>query len=324
MICRHSDDVRRQEVAGGDDARVRMGHARYLAVVDRLVGSSPVPGVSTASLRSMLRIVDTRIGHLVEIPSARRHLLGICVHLPVGDTGIGLMDLRALLVGDVLARTAELHGLPSRTFLTRPDLPQGQAEALGRAMSALGIHPPADAGVHRPNGTLCAAADVHVCAHGTAAQDAAGGVRIEVGRVGPASQERDAPDRAPGLLDAVAPEGTDPLAVRLLMLGHAYRTPVTVAGTALEEARRTLGDWRQLVADWAQEPSRPIPADVLRHAHDVLADDLGVPAVLDTLATVATRADVPAGAKFETFAFLDRVLGLDLAREVGHQHRAAT
>ena len=51
---------------------------------------------------------------------------------------------------------------------------------------------------------------------------------------------------------------------------------------------------------------------------------LGVPAVLDALATVATRADVPAGAKFETFAFLDRVLGLDLAREVGHQHRAAT
>ncbi|MFE1546955.1 hypothetical protein [Streptomyces sp. NPDC058718] len=111
--------------------------------------------------------------------------------------------------------------------------------------------------------------------------------------------------------------------MRLLVLGHAYRTPVTVAGTALEVARRTLGDWREVMADWAQEPSRPIPADVLRHAHAVLADDLGVPAVLDTLVTVATRADVPAGAKFETFAFLDRVLGLDLAREVGHQHRAA-
>ncbi|MEF9881340.1 hypothetical protein [Streptomyces sp. P9-A4] len=275
----------------------------------------------------MLRIVDTRSGHLVGIPSVRRHLLSICVHLPGGDAGIGLMDLRALLVGDVLARTAELHGLQSRTFLTGPDLPQEQAEALGRAMSALGIHPPADAGVHRPNGTLCAAADVHVCAYGTAAQDAVGGVRIEVGEVGPASTEGGVADRAhllaPGLLDAVTLEGTDPLAVRLLVLGHPYRTPVTVTGTALEEARRALRDWRQLVADWAQEPSRPIPADVLRDARDVLADDLGVPAVLETLADVATRADVPAGAKFETFAFLDRVLGLDLAREVGHQHRAA-
>jgi hypothetical protein len=28
--------------------------------------------------------------------------------------------------------------------------------------------------------------------------------------------------------------------------------------------------------------------------------------------------DVPAGAKFETFLFVDRVLGLELAREIGH------
>ncbi|MFE4617705.1 hypothetical protein ACFRJ7_16525 [Streptomyces sp. NPDC056747] len=278
----------------------------------------------------MLRIVDTRTARLVEIPSVRRHLLSICVHLPAGDVGFGLGDLRALLVGDVLARTAELHGLQSRTFRTMPDLPDlppEQAEALDRALSALGVHPPDTVGVHHPNRTLCAAADVHVHAYGTAAQDAVGGVRIDVGQVGPASGERGVPDRAhlpsPGLLEDVAPEGTDPLAVRMLMLGHGYRTPVVVTGTALEEARRTLGDWRQLVADWAQGPSRPIPADVLRHARDVLADDLGVPAVLDMLATVMTRADVPAGAKFETFAFLDRVLGLDLAREVGHQHRAA-
>lgn len=119
-----------------------------------------------------------------------------------------------------------------------------------------------------------------------------------------------------------APEGTDPLVVRMLLLGHAYRTPVTVTSAALAEARRMLRHWRQQVADWAQEPSRPIPADVLRQAHAALADDLGVPAVLDMLVSVVKRADVPAGAKFETFAFLDRALGLDLAREVGHQHPA--
>ncbi|MFD8210107.1 hypothetical protein ACFV2S_27355 [Streptomyces sp. NPDC059695] len=275
----------------------------------------------------MLRIVDTRTGRLVEIPSVRRHLLSICVHLPAGDAGFGLGDLRALLVGDVLARTVELHGLQSRTFRTVPDLPPEQAEALDRALSALGVHPPDTVGVHPPNGALCAAADVHVHAYGTTAPDAVGGVRIDVGRVGTAPEERGVQDRAPlpspGLLAAVAPEGADPLAVRMLMLRHAYRTPVVVTGTALEEARRTLADWRRLVADWAQEPSRPVPADLVRHAHDVLADDLGVPAVLDALLTVATDTDVPAGAKFETFAFLDRVLGLDLAREVGHQHQAA-
>ncbi|MDX2562674.1 hypothetical protein PV371_23875 [Streptomyces sp. TX20-6-3] len=275
----------------------------------------------------MLRIVDTRTGRLAEIPSVRHHLLSICVHLSAGDAGTGLPDLRSLLVGDVLARTAELHGLQSRTFLTAPDLPAERTEALGRAMSALGIHPPATVGVHQPNGTLCAAADAHVHAAGTAAQDVAGGVLVGVGRVGPAPGANDVPDdallRATGLPDALVPEGTDPLAVRLLLLGHAHRTPVTVTDATLDEARRTLGDWRRLVADWAQEPSRPVPADVLRHAHAVLADDLGVPAVLDMLTALVTRPDVPAGAKFETFALLDRVLGLDLAREVGHQHRPA-
>jgi cysteinyl-tRNA synthetase len=107
----------------------------------------------------------------------------------------------------------------------------------------------------------------------------------------------------------------------MLLLGHAYRTPVMVTDAALARARRTLRHWRQLVADWAQEPSRPIPADLLRQAHAALADNLGVPAVLDMLRSVERDAGVPAGAKFETFAHLDRVLGLDLAREVGHQHQ---
>ncbi|MBT2445617.1 hypothetical protein J7F03_00645 [Streptomyces sp. ISL-43] len=276
----------------------------------------------------MLRIADTRTGRFVEIPSGHRHLLRICVHLPVIDTGIGAAHLRAPLVGDVLARAAELHGLESRTVLTTPDLPHEQAQALDRASAALGIHPPATVGVHHLTEAFCATADVHLLAHGTAAQDAVGGAWIDVGQVSPAPPGGGAPGPgqghrpASGLLDEFAPEGADPLAVRMLLLGHAYRTPVTVSSAALAEARRTLRHWRQQVADWAQEPSRPIPADVLRLAHAALADDLGVPAVLDLLVSVARRADVPAGAKFETFAFLDRVLGLDLAREVGHQHPA--
>ncbi|WP_405437937.1 hypothetical protein OG373_11400 [Streptomyces avidinii] len=274
----------------------------------------------------MLRIADTRTGRSVEIPSAHRHLLRICVHLPVNDAEIGAVHLRTPLVGDVLARTAELHGLESQTVLITPELPDEQAQALDRAMSDLGMHPPATVGGHEQNATLVTAADVHLLAHGTPGQDGVGGVWIDVGQVGPAPRAGGVPGRddllAPDLLDAFVPAGTDPLAVRLLLLGHAHSAPVTVTSAALDEARRTLGRWRQQVADWAQEPSRPIPADVLQQAHAALADDLGVPAVLDMLVGLATRADVPAGAKFETFAFLDRVLGLDLARKVGHQHQA--
>ncbi|MGW2583865.1 hypothetical protein ACWCYZ_21450 [Streptomyces virginiae] len=197
------------------------------------------------------------------------------------------MDLRAPLIGDLLARTAELRGLQALTVLITPGLLHEPGQALDRAMAALGIHPPATVGAHQLTETLCAAADVHLLAYGAATQDGGGGVRVDVGQVSPAAPDGDIPDGAPllasGLLDEFSPAGTDPLAVRMLLLGHAHRTPVTVTGAGLTEARRTLRRRRQQVADWAQEPPRPIPADVLRQAQAALADNLGVPVVLDML-----------------------------------------
>ncbi|MEL5953279.1 hypothetical protein AADR41_00435 [Streptomyces sp. CLV115] len=265
----------------------------------------------------MLRIADTRTGHLVEIPAAPRRLLRSCVHLPAlgagtdDGTGIGPLHLRVPLIGDVLARTAELNGLQVVTVLTTPELTPDRARALDRVMAVLGIHPPTVIGPHRPEAALGGPADVHVTTGDTDAGDLADGARIEVGRVDTTVPEQDAPAPADGV--------PDPLAVRLLLLGRPYGTPVTVTGAALAEARRTLIEWRRSVADWAQEASRPIPSGLLRQSHAALAEDLDVAAVLELLAEVAGRSDVPAGAKFETFAHLDRVLGLDLARDVGHQ-----
>ncbi|MFF1647852.1 hypothetical protein [Streptomyces sp. NPDC058240] len=279
----------------------------------------------------MLRIADTRTGHLVEIPAAPRRLLRSCVHLPaIGEgvdtgTGIGPVHLRVPLIGDVLARTAELNGLQVVTVLTTPELTPDRSRALDRVMAVLGIHPPVVVGAHRPDGALGGPADVHVVAMGADPGDLTDGARIEVAQVGTAPPTEDVPDPRhlldPDLPDTTEPETADPLAVRLLLLGRPYGTPVTVTGSALAEARRTLREWRRSVADWAQEPSRPIPADLLRQSHTALAEDLDVAAVLALLADVAGRSDMPSGAKFETFAHLDRVLGLDLARDVGHQRR---
>lgn len=297
---------------------------------------SRVREAPAASLRIMLRITDTRTGHLVEIPAAPRRLLRSCVHLPAlgagtdDGTGIGPLHLRVPLIGDVLARTAELNGLQVVTVLTTPELTPDRARALDRVMAVLGIHPPTVIGPHRPEAALGGPADVHVTAGDTDPGDLADGARIEVGRVDTTVPEQDT--AAPG--DSTAPahdtpapayaadpadDTPDPLAVRLLLLGRPYGTPVTVTGAALAGAGRTLRDWRRSVADWAQQPSRPVPADLLGQSHAALAEDLDVAAVLALLAEVAGRSDVPAGAKFETFAHLDRVLGLDLARDVGHQ-----
>ncbi len=48
-----------------------------------------------------------------------------------------------------------------------------------------------------------------------------------------------------------------------------------------------------------------------------LDDDLDGPAAVRSLHALAADAGLPPGAKFEAFAYLDRLLGLDLAREVG-------
>jgi hypothetical protein len=45
--------------------------------------------------------------------------------------------------------------------------------------------------------------------------------------------------------------------------------------------------------------------------------DLDTTSLLALLHDLAHGADMPAGAKFETFLYADRVLGLDLARDIG-------
>ena len=85
----------------------------------------------------------------------------------------------------------------------------------------------------------------------------------------------------------------------------------------LEAAGKTLQHWRESVAEWALSPSAAMSA---RYADAVTAafeNDLDTPAALHELDTLAADRDVPPGAKFETFAALDRLFGLDLARDIG-------
>jgi cysteinyl-tRNA synthetase len=55
-------------------------------------------------------------------------------------------------------------------------------------------------------------------------------------------------------------------------------------------------------------------ASMIGHAFD---DDLDTAAALDLLRNLESRPDIAAGAKFVTFLFVDRMLGLELPREIG-------
>jgi cysteinyl-tRNA synthetase len=124
-------------------------------------------------------------------------------------------------------------------------------------------------------------------------------------------------------LSDLADRGLDPLAARLAFLDHRYRQQLNLTWDTLTAADGTLRRWRELVADWADEPSRPMCADHWSTFTGALDDDLDTPAALRTLRELARDQQIPAGSKFETFAAADQVLGLDLVSLVGRPRTRA-
>jgi hypothetical protein len=117
----------------------------------------------------------------------------------------------------------------------------------------------------------------------------------------------------------VAPEttGLDPLALRLALLEHHYSQPAVLARPGLEAAAHKLQGWREDVAAWAASPSRPLCAGPVADVLAALEEDLDTPAALRALSALAADGRAAPGARFESFAYLDAFLGLDLARDVG-------
>jgi len=252
----------------------------------------------------MLRLRDARTGSYAIVASSPSVPLRVCVHGPAGGAWSGVADVRVLLVADVLTRIAELQGLQTVTVLAadRP-LPAGLDEDL----SALGIHlPPVLAGCEDAAALLGGPAQVHVARDAPGPGEAGEAVVIGVGPVENLTQRAADANRG------------DLLALRLALLSCPYREPVTLTQTALADAAGSVGRWRRRVAEWASQPSRPIPADAAAAIRDAFDDDLNTVAALDLLHSVEARQNIPPGAKFETFLFVDRVLGLEFPREIGH------
>lgn len=243
----------------------------------------------------MLRIIDARTGEPTDAARARRSLVRVHARACGHDT----TGLRVLLVADVLVRALELGGTPVWATLSCSADP---AE-LRAGAATLGIRPFEE---HREAGTGPSAAQtIHVLGpdcdtmdHGTTEGAATGGVRVEVAPV----ESGHGP--------------VDPSVLRLALLAHRRDEPVRLDADALADAEDTLARWRGAVAGWATRPSRPVPEDVRQRLRAAWEDDLDVPGVLHVLRWVET-SDVPEGARFETYAYADRLLGLELTREIG-------
>ncbi|MFD9395373.1 hypothetical protein ACFWBB_32955 [Streptomyces sp. NPDC060000] len=249
----------------------------------------------------MLRIIDARTGEPVVAAPVRRGPTRVEAHA----SGYGAGSLRILLFADLLVRALELGGTPVWALLSGE---RDQAE-LRAGARALGTHPFEDGRDLGAGAGVGQAQILHVVAEGGPAPD---GVRVAVAPAQGAVPGGPGADRVSGEPD------TDPAVLRLALLSRPRTEPLRLDEDALGEARDALARWRRAVADWARRPSRPVPEELRGRLRAAWEDDLDLPEVLRVLRWVEDAgAELPDGARFETYAYADRLLGLDLLRDVG-------
>jgi len=257
----------------------------------------------------MFRVLDDRPGSHAAVSVAGAGPLRVYAHVRASTDAAELTGLRVLLIADLLARGAELGGLQVLTTRALSGEPAEKA-AVERAAAALGVHPPvlpaADAEEAWPGGP----ADVHVADDVAIGNDARSGILIRAAAAWLA-QDACPGDAAPDVLG-----GHDPLAVRLALMSLPRQQRAELTGGDLAHATRTLGEWRRQVATWAQSPSGAIPESVAATLRTAFGN-LDTVTVLALLSGLAADETVPPGPRFETFVYADRVLGLDLPRDIG-------
>lgn len=211
----------------------------------------------------------------------------------------GLRRVRGYLTADLIRRYTERIGLAP----TVADLSPEDAGELRAAWAALNIHPPRHT-LSRPvspdelkglfpDGVREPVFDVGVRADGTAPPDDIEGL---------AARWMTVPAEAGG---EDLELGEEPLSVRLKLLGFDG------------DAAAGLSRWRRRVAEWANSPSGAISRPHAEALEAAFANGLDTAASLRVLAGLEADESVADGVKFETFVAADRLLGLDLARDIG-------
>jgi hypothetical protein len=257
----------------------------------------------------MFRVLDDRPGSHAAVSVARPGPLRVYVHVRASADAADLTGLRVLLTADLLVRAAELGGLQVLAMWAFTGEPAGQAE-VERAAAALGVHPPALPAAEPVRAWPGGPADVHVADDGAPGQNDRSGILVR------AADARLAQDVRPGDATGGTPGGHDPLAVRLALMSLPRHQPAELTAGQLADAARTLGEWRRRVARWAQSPSGAIPAPIAAAVRTAFGN-LDTAAVLALLRGLAADETVTPGPRFEAFVYADRVLGLDLPRDIG-------
>jgi hypothetical protein len=269
----------------------------------------------------VLSLYDAARGQAETIrPGHRRELRVLAVAPAVTDPGDpDLAALRAGLLPDQLRRAAERNRLVPTVCEVPAPGPGGSGPLTAEVRAALNIHPPARIA---PAGEPVERT-VEYAGPGTPPFDVGTGdtgwlagrdvVRYHAAGLGAVGTG----NGGPGKWSEVAAAAVDPLALRLVFTRHRYRDDIDLTWDVLADADQALTGWRRSVAEWANSPSAAMPGPYVDAISVAFDEDLDTMAALAELQRLARDPDVAPGAKFETFAAADRLLGLDLARDIG-------
>ena len=118
----------------------------------------------------------------------------------------------------------------------------------------------------------------------------------------------------------LAAQGFDPLAYRYLTFRTRYRSEMDFTDDAMRDADTQVRRLRRRMVEWGEAAPLGGAAEAFDgRFRTAIAEDLDLPQALVILNELVSSA-VPDGEKSALLASWDRVLGLDLAREVGRTY----
>jgi cysteinyl-tRNA synthetase len=112
------------------------------------------------------------------------------------------------------------------------------------------------------------------------------------------------------LLSDIAARGFDPLSLRFALLENRYRSQMDLTWDSIAAAHATLKRWRR--SGFGKSVDSVADAEILI----ALENDLDTPRVLQRLRIIEKDPNLTLAQKAAIFSYADRVLALDLDREL--------
>ena len=244
-----------------------------------------------------LTFLDRLTGTLEPITAQAGDVLRCAAFLPPATET--LLRARVLVTGDLVGRVLEdFHGIQVLLAVIAADTNVAALQSDLAVRPAAGVFPSL-AEAHAYLGPRLDIAVTTADARGTTPAGLAATVRVE---------------RISG---HATTDEFDPLTLRMGLMSVDYSATLQLSHALLVSCHARLERWRRRLAEWSHHPSHPIPSLWRASLRSAFDDDLDVSRALSLLTELQDAENVDPGAKFEAFAYADRVLALDLMAQLG-------